>query len=97
MVDNFAHIGFNRCFRHTVCSKYSANIFSKTQHFDFISFVRKDRQDRQTNILNPVVKTSRSANLRLPHCNDFQITNEQTRPFGPRSENTWLLNPYWTL
>ena len=44
MVDNFAHIGFNRCFRHTVCSKYSANIFSKTQHFDFISFVRKDRQ-----------------------------------------------------
>ena len=36
-----------------------------------ISFVRKDRQtDRQTNILNRVVKTSRSATLKgLPRGN----------------------------
>ena len=54
-------------------------IFSKAVLLKKVSFVRKDRQtdrrtegqmdrrtDGQTNILNHVVKTSRSANLRLP-------------------------------
>ena len=55
-------------------------IFSKIVLFEK-SFICAERQtDRQTNILNHLVKTSRSAKLRLPRGNkyDFSATDSQT-------------------